>query len=196
MSFYKSLATLTLALLASSGLIHPASAEGKPAKSIQFAGATWQLAWQSHPTEQYSKYEYLTGKDKLPYYQNMLMLEWVVSNNLTPADAANAQIQLLTERKQTDPTVNHQLIKNEQTGEYLLDFILSAEDPEAGYIVEWNAYRYIPYQAADGTTGVQLFAYSTRGYGDEGGRTFLIELKDKRPKIINALISAKVPQLK
>jgi len=195
MSFYKSLATLALALLASAGLIHSASAEGKPAKSIQFAGATWQLAWQSHPTPQYSKYEYLTGKDKLPYYQSMLMLEWL-TNGITVADAANAMVQSLNERKQTDPTVNHQLIKNEQSGEYLLDFILSAQDPEAGYIVEWNAYRYIPYQGAGGSTGLQLFAYSTRGYGDEGARTFLIELKNKRPKIINALISAKVPPLK
>jgi len=186
------LRTLAFALLASATL---AFAEDKtPVQTIQFAGETYQLAWQSQPSPQYSKYEYLSANDKLPFYQNMLMLEWVVSHGMTPVDAANAQIQFLTERKQSDPVVNHELIHNEKTGEYLLDFVLSAKDPEAGYIIEWNAYRYIPYQAADGTSGVQLFAYSARGYGDEGARTFLTTLKDKRPQFMRALISATVPQ--
>jgi len=185
---------LPLALLIFTLLFQQTFAEDKPVQSIQFSGETYQLAWQSQPSAGYSKYEYLTAKDKLPYYQNMLMLEWVISAEVTVADAANAQVQLLNERKKTDPTVNHQLIQNEQTGEYLLDFILSAQDSEAGYIVEWNAYRYIPYQAADGARGVQLLAYSSRGYGEQGARDFLIALKDNRPKIIQALISAKAPQ--
>jgi len=191
--FHKTLSTLALALLAAVSFIHIACAEGKPVQSIVFSGVTYQLAWQSNPSPQYSKYEYLAGKDKLPHYQNMLLLEWVV-NGMTVADAANAQVKFLTERKKTNPVVNHSLIKNEKTGEYLLDFILSAHDPKVGYIVEWNAYRYIPYKTKDGTSGVQLFGYSMRGYGEEGGRNFLISLKDKRSKVIKALIDAKVPQ--
>jgi len=190
---YRRLLTFVLALLPAIGLVHPrVFAQEKPVQSIKFSGVTYRLAWQSQPDAQYSKYEYLPAKEKLPYYQSMMMLE-LLKNGMTPADAARAQVQFLNERKQTDPTVNHRLINNAQTGEYLLDFVLSAEDPKVGQIVEWNAYRYIPYRSADGRSGVQLFGYSARAYGAEDGRKFLMALKNKRPRIIDALVAAKAP---
>jgi len=172
-----------------------AQVDGKPPQSLQFADTTYQLTVQSHPMPGYSQYAYLSRGDKLPYYRNILMLEWLV-NGVSVEEAVESQIDMLEQRKEDgDLTVNHRLIRNETTGEYLLDFILSNDDPNVGNIVEWNAYRYVSFTDADGEDGVQIYGYSSRGYGDDGGRDFLLALKGKREAIIRALASAEVPEL-
>jgi len=172
-----------------------AQVNGKPPQSLQFADTTYQLSLQSHPMPGYSQYAYLSKGDKLPYYRNILMLEWLV-NGVSVEEAVESQIDMLEQRKEDgDLTVNHRLIRNETTGEYLLDFVLSSEDPDVGNIVEWNAYRYVSFTDAHGEDGVQIYGYSARGYGDDGGREFLLDLREKRVSIIQSLASAKIPQL-
>jgi len=168
------------------------SAADAPAARIQFADVTYHLAWRSDPDPDYSKFEYLPQDQELPTYRNMLLLERL-SNGMTVEDVVNHQVDFLTERAQTDPVVQHRLINNESTGEYLLDFVLSGEDEDGDMIVEWNAYRYIPHENADGAQSVLLYGYSARGYGDEGGRAFLIALRKNRIPLMQALISARVP---
>lgn len=192
----KYLAVLALMLLASLGAINQArSAEGTPAPSIEFAGVTYHLAWNSNPTSVYIKYEYLPPDQKLPHYQNMLLLEWL-TNGMTVAEAVGKQVELLRQRRieQNDLVAQHRLLNNERTGEFLLDFLLSGHDPERGRITEWNAYRYVPHRGADGKPGVLLYGYSARAYGDDDGQAFLLDLVESRPQIIQALISASVPQ--
>jgi len=194
-AYGNTLTTLALAWMISIGTIVQAqsqSAMHAPATRIQFADLTYHLAWRSDPAPDYSKFEYLPRDQELPTYRNMLLLEWL-SNGMTVEDAVNHQVDFLQERAQTDPVVQHRLINNESTGEYLLDFVLSGEDADGDMIVEWNAYRYMPYQNADGTNAVLLYGYSARGYGDEGGRAFLIDLRKSRIPTMQALISASVP---
>jgi len=185
--------TLAFVWMTSMGAIAQAqSAANAPATRIQFADVTYHLVWRSDPTPDYSKFEYLPQDQELPTYHNMLLLEWLF-NGMTVEDVVSHQVDFLRERAQTDPVVQHRLIKNESTGEYLLDFVLSGEDDAGDMIVEWNAYRYIPHQSADGRAGVLLYGYSARGYGDEGGRAFLIDLRKSRIPTMQALISASVP---
>jgi len=159
---------------------------------IKFSNITYHLAWRSDPQPGYSKLEYLPKGQKPSSYRNMLLLERL-SNGMTVKDVVGRQVAFLRERKKTDPVVNYDLIQNERTGEYLLDFVMGGVDEKGGSIVEWNAYRYMPYKGADGKSGVQLYGYSARGYGDEGGRKFLTKLRKNRSATIQALVSARLP---
>lgn len=190
----KHLAAFAVTLLACLVTIPQAqSAESTPPPSIVFSDTSYHLAWQSNPTPDYSKYEYLPQDQQLPLYHNMFMVEHL-SNGMTLPQVVQSQVEFMTQRKQTDPVAQHRLISNEATGEFLLDFLLSAEDPEQGTIIEWNAYRYIPQQGANGDHAVLLLGYSARAYGDEEGRNFLIDLQQSRGQIIQTLISSSVPQ--
>jgi len=184
------LAFTLLATLASFGQAR--SAETAPAASLVFADVTYHLAWHSGPAPDYAKYEYLPQDQKLPHYQNMLLLERL-TNGMGVADAVRSQVEFLNQRKESDPVANHRLINNESSGEYLLDFVLSGETEDGETIIEWNAYRYSPWRSADGVQGVQLYGYSARAYGDDDGRDFLINLRETRAQVIQALVSASVP---
>jgi len=187
------LAALAFTLLATLASVGQArSAETAPAARLAFADVTYHLAWHSEPAPDYAKYEYLPQDEELPHYRNMLLLERL-TNGMGVADVVRSQVEFLNQRKESDPVVNHRLINNESTGEYLLDFVLSGETQDGEAIIEWNAYRYSPWRSADGTQGVQLYGYSARAYGDDDGRDFLINLRETRPQIIQALASASVP---
>jgi hypothetical protein len=85
--------------------------------------------------------------------------------------------------------VNWEIIRNNTSGEIILDFILS--DSRAD-IVEWNAYRYARL-GKEG--GVALFAISRRAYGDEAD-DFLVALRKSRLAAIKALAAFNAPILR
>jgi len=195
---YKTLAALAFTLpLTLASFSQARTAEAARAASLTFADVTYHLAWSSQPTPDYIKYEYLPQGEEFPYYHNMLMSELVrLPSGMGVDDAVRNQVEFLKQRKESDPVVNHELIQNKRTGEYLLDFVLSGKTEDGETIIEWNAYRYIPWSSADGTQhGSQLYGYSARAYGDDDGRKFLTDLKKTRPKMIQALADASVPSL-
>jgi len=193
---YKTLAALAFTLpltLASFGQAQ--AAEARRAASLTFAGVTYHLADAAQPSPGYVKYEYLPRGEKFPYYRNMLMSELVVNNSVGVSDLVRSQVEFLKQRKESDPVVNYDVIQNKRTGEELLDFLLSGETEDGKEIIEWNAYRYIPWRSADGAHhGVQLYGYSARAYGEDG-RKFLTDLKETRRQMINALTNSSVPSL-
>jgi len=195
--------TLTLTFLLS--VVPTVYAQSDPPGRINYAGVIYKLVWKSHPSPNYSKYEYLPEGQQLPHYRTLLMLEKITGpgyraidttrcslanngGNLSVDVAACAQIQFLEQRKQVDPITHYEVITHKQRGEVLLDFIASADDAEKGTIIEWDGYRYIPID-----DGVLLYAQSIRAYGDEEGLSFLQALGENRQQWISALISARVP---
>lgn len=117
----------------------------------------------------------------------MLLLE-LVEAGIDVKGALAAQVQTLNQRRGSDPLVNMDLIQNEQSGEAILDFIVSSKDDKGDTIVEWNAYRYAPRGE-----GVMLFAISHRAYGTEAAKSFLGNLKTARPDQINKIAQAELP---
>lgn len=184
------------ALLAQVAITVPAAAQvtdylGAPVP-IEFDGRSYELAWSSRPAENYIKQEYVPSGQNVETYAQMLLVE-VVTGNVKVMDAVQNQIQSLNQRKANDPLVNMSMIRNESTGEVLLDFIVSTKDANGDYIVEWNAYRYAPYNGASGKAGVLLYAISHRAYGNENAKTFLSRLNAFRTAQINALAKAPLP---
>lgn len=152
---------------------------------ISLDGESYALAWSSQPSPSYRKQEYLPAGQQLASYTQMVMVE-AMTGGATIQDAVAIKVDMLKQRKATDPLVNYDVIRNDSTGDMMLDFIMS--DRSTGtLIVEWNAYRYTKLD-----DGVALFAVSRRGYGDQA-KAFLVGLKSMRPKTINALAKLTLP---
>ncbi|MHA6732122.1 hypothetical protein [Devosia sp. A369] len=161
---------------------------------IVFDGTDYLLAWSSQPNAQYTKQEYLPADQSPETYGSMVMVEFLAAD-ITPAAMANAQVEMLNVRKQTDPLVNMAIIENGATGEIILDFIVSTKDTNGEYIVEWNAYRYASAESRDGQIGGLLFAISHRAYGNDAAKEFLGTLKGFSGSQVQALATTALPAL-
>ncbi|KXU37222.1 hypothetical protein AXK11_02650 [Cephaloticoccus primus] len=193
----RSLAALAVALAAAFSPVAHAQASKAPAAptKIEFLEEAYQLAWQSNPQPNYSKYEYLPAGETLARYENMLLLEQL-SNGMDVTQVVRAQVESIKERKKTDSVAQFGgLIENPGTGEVLLDFLLSGHAEDGAIIVEWSAYRYSPVKAANGEPAVRLFGYSKRAYGSDAAMAFLEALDEQRDAFINAVVTAQVPRL-
>lgn len=157
---------------------------------ISFQGQNYTLAWSSRPSAGYVKQAYIPEGQKVESYSEMVLVE-AVHGSLTPMQVAAVQLQSLEARKGSDPVLNHEIIRNEATGEVLLDFLVSDTGANP-IVVEWNAYRYVPL--ANGQ-GVGLFAISRRGYGEDGARSFLGGLGAVRSETISALAGYDIPEM-
>lgn len=157
---------------------------------ISIAGDTYNLAWSSAPRPGYFKQEYLPPGETPGKHSRMVLVE-VVGQGVDVQGALKAQISMLNARKASDPLVNMSVIRNERSGEVLLDFVLSSKRPDGQYIVEWNAYRYMPFEGR----GVTLLGLSRRVEGNDAAKTFLVGLKALRPQLNNALAQYQAPRL-
>ena len=152
---------------------------------IEFLGDAYALSWTSHPTPDYYKQEYLPEGQQTDSYAAMFMVDALTSDTTAQA-AASGQIAGLEARKPNDPMVNYDQISNSETGEVILDFLLSdASGPTP--IIEWNAYRYT--KLGD---GIALYAISRRAYGDDI-EAFLGQLSQMRQDNIGALAAFDLP---
>lgn len=181
---------LTATGFALAALLMPATAQeealGIPGP-IVFEQTAFELAWTSHPSDTYYKQEYLPAGEAVESYSQMFMID-ILTVGANPESAAADMIAGLEQRRGSDPVVNFDMISNEATGELILDFLLS--DSSTGtVIVEWNAYRYVPYG-----DGLMLFAISRRGYGDEASG-FIADLGNWRTSSIESLAVMELPKV-
>jgi len=165
---------------------------GTPA-DITFNNTKFTLAWSSHPNDIYYKQEYVTRRDVVERYNDMVLVDFIVTD-LGAKDAAQAQVNTILERKKTDQVCNYQIIKNEQTGEYILDFVMSESSDDYVNLVEWNGYHYKPYTDKAGHKGVLLFGISHRAYGDDT-MGFLRNLKTYRGDVLKKLMAYPMPEI-
>lgn len=157
---------------------------------VEFNKTKFNLAWTSHPSATYYKQEYTTAQETPEKFTKMIMIE-AVSGEFKLQDIVKAKTNELDGRKSTDPLSNYKVIENKATGEYLLDFILSANNQA---IVEWNAYRYKLIKDKSGKKGLMLFAYSRRAYGS-GADSFLKALQKERTVDIQAVAVYPLPAI-
>lgn len=151
---------------------------------LSIADDTYNLAWSSAPRPGYVKQEYLPRGETPGKHSRMVLVE-VITQGADVTSAVAAQTAMLNARKRHDPLVNMSVMRNEAAGEVLLDFVLGGKRPDGQQMVEWNAYRYIPLKSGSG--GVMLFGLSRRAEGNDAAKAFLSQLKNTRPKLINAL---------
>jgi hypothetical protein len=158
-------------------------------KDFTFQNIKYNLSWSVKDKNHY-KQEYLRTNDTLSNFNKMIFVD-VLLTDVGIKEFVSAKMQEIEKRKGFDPVANYQIIENEQTGEFLLDFLISKDD-----LYEWNAYRYTTINTNKGKA-VLLFAYSFRSF--EGAELklddFFPYLKKNRMDLINTVANYKLPSV-
>src|SRR6516164_9955548 len=182
------LVLLSLSLPAAGAAIDYLSVPGP----ISINQSNYDLAWSSHPKDNFYVQEYVPAGETPEHYSNMILLQVFIGSK-SAKDVVDALVKIIEERGRTDPIVHHKLFQSAAgKDEYLIDF-LQSEGP-AAEVVEWNAYHYKTFTDKSGRTGVLLFGISRRAYGEQV-RPFLIGLKTERIKLRNALSAYPLPEI-
>lgn len=159
---------------------------------LQFNNSSYHLSWSAHPSADFFKQEYLTKGVNPDAYKFMLLLDAVTGNKDIKTVVA-AKVAELKKMKETNPVVQYEVIENANTGEYMLDFLLSANAPDGSIaIIERNVYRYSSFTSKNGIKTVLLFGISNRAYGKDAA-TFLSALKMNRKELVNKVAQQKLP---
>lgn len=160
---------------------------------IEVGETDYVLSWSSNPSDGYYKQEYLPAGAAPESYESMVIVEFLATD-MPLAEVVAAQMQMVNARKASDPVANVAVFQNDQTGELVLDFLMSAKDDKGEFIVEWNGYRYVEAEF-DGKRGSLLFAVSERAYGNDSSEAFLGSLRDFKSQRILDLTKAELPEL-
>lgn len=161
---------------------------------VNFDKKAYYLDWSSNPTANFYKQEYLAKNEITGQYNTMLMIDAVVTNKTVAAVAAE-KIEELKKMKAANPIVNYESFNNPATGEYMIDFLLSANDANGKLsIVERNVYRYKAFTDKSGKKGVLLFGVSKRSYGNNID-SFLKALKASKSELVTLVSKFTLPEI-
>lgn len=159
---------------------------------INFDSTSYKLDWSSHPADAYYKQEYLPAGQVTGKFKSMLLLEVLVSDQ-TVKEIAAQKIEELKQMKQTNPMVNFNSFENPNTGEYIVDFLLTANKADGSIsIIERNVYRYAAFTTKSGQKAILLFGASQREYGNKA-TAFLKGMKTNKDKLVNLVAKYQLP---
>jgi hypothetical protein len=159
---------------------------------LNFDKKAYFLDWSSNPAVNFYKQEYLAKGEITGQYNTMLLIDAVVTTKSVAAVAAE-KIEELKKMKATNPMVNYESFNNPTTGEYMIDFLLSAYTANDNLsIVERNVYRYKAFTDKSGKKGVLLFGVSKRSYGNNID-SFLKALKVSRSELVTLVSKFTLP---
>ena len=162
---------------------------------IVFENKVYDLSWSTHPVANFYKQEYLAKGESVNKYKMMILLD-VVTGEENIKNVVATKVAELKKLKQGNPVVNYEVIDNPKTGEFMIDFLLTANAPDGTIsIVERNVYRYKTFTGKSGQQGILLFGVSTRGYGAGIGQ-FFASLKTNRKELISKVAQFKMPVIK
>ena len=166
----KTLSILRVAAVALLALIAPQAAQ---AADITFLGETYAQAHSDIRTTGNSVVEYVRPTETIGSWSKLAGGHRFPDNSETPKEAVLAFAAVL---KKIDPANRYAIIENPQTGEAIIDFLVSKEGSDT---VEFNIYKYARHPSGNGLIALQ-FAQRF-----ELGKVNADELKAVRSKAID-----------
>lgn len=162
---------------------------------IVFEDQSYQLAWTSHPSNNFYKQEYIPKGDDITKFKKMMLIDLIVGNH-DIRDVVTAKVMELKKLREINPIVNYEILENPTNGEYILDFLLSENSADGNSIMvaERNVYRYRVFKDQSGNKGILLFGISTRSYGQQIDK-FLAGLKSSRKELISSVSQFAIPEV-
>ena len=161
---------------------------------IIFDNKSYDLSWSSHPAANFYKQEYIVKGDNPDKYKTMLLLDMITGQE-NIKEVVGAKIAELKKLKEGNPVVNYEVINNPATGEYMLDFLLTANAADGSItVIERNVYRYKVVTDKSAQKSVMLFGISTRAYGNAVD-AFFASLKSNRKILMNNVARVKMPEI-
>jgi hypothetical protein len=161
---------------------------------LKFNGTSFFLSWSDHPKDFYYIQEYLPEGEKGENFNQMLTLH-LFDKNTSAEGSMRQKIKELELRKKTDQLCNYEVNESPDGKEFIIDCILSQSKDDKVTIAEFNLYRYKQIDLGNNKTGILVYAYSKRSYGD-AITDFLKKLTDDRPKMLHSMIYTTLPFVK
>ncbi|MGC4034979.1 MAG: hypothetical protein QM764_03385 [Chitinophagaceae bacterium] len=159
---------------------------------VDFNKKSYKLNWTSHPSANYYKQEYLAAGESADKFTSMVMLE-ALTGNTTIKELVAAKVNELKTMKENNPYVNYESFTNGHTGEYMLDFLVTANGADGKIaIAERNVYRYTTFSDKSGNKGVLLFGIATRSYG-AATNNFITSLKTTKKELVDKVSQSNMP---
>src|SRR5579871_178830 len=136
---------------------------------LTFDNTNYNLAWSSHPSENYYMQEYIPQSDSIDNFNKMILINIITSNSIKIDEVVSAKISELTKMQKANPVIQFKVYNNKKTGEHMIDFLLSENEPDGNHLklVERNVYRYKQFVDKSGQKGILLVGTSTRSYGHD-----------------------------
>lgn len=158
---------------------------------ITIGKKTHLLSWAANPVAGFYKQEYIPAGENENKFRSMVLID-VSLGDFILKNIVDAKMEELKKMKETNPMVNYEVFQ--KNGEYLLDFLLSANSPDGKTmnIVERNVYRYKLFTDKAGKKGVLLFGVSVRSYGNDIDN-FLKSLKTDKSTLLNEVAQFTMP---
>ena len=189
-------ATFTLLNISMGQTNKPATNYMAISSPIVFDGKAYILNWSSHPATNFYKQEYLLKEEVEGKYKTMVLID-AITGKQELKDVVSAKVSEIIKMKESNPLINYETIRNPKTGEYMLDFIMTANANDGSIsIIERNVYRYRNFTDKAGNKSVMLFGVSSRAYGADAANQFLISLKRNRKDLISKVAQFKIPDIK
>lgn len=161
---------------------------------IMFENKPYGLSWTSHPAPDFYKQEYLVKGDDPNKFHAMILVDVVTGQSAVKTVLA-AKVAELKKMKAGNPMINFEVIENPKTGEYILDFLLTANAADGTIAVaERNVYRYKAFKNKGGQAGVLLFGVSNRVYGADV-TSFFTSLKAGRKDLVTKVAQVAMPDI-
>ncbi len=161
---------------------------------VSFDNKSYKLDWSSHPSPDFYKQEYLPAGEATGKFKTMLLID-VSTDGKTIKEIAGQKVEELNQMKQTNPMVNYNAFENAASGEYMIDFLLTANAADGSIdIIERNVYRYKSITATSGEKAVLLFGVSKRAYGKDAD-AFLATLKTNKNELVNLVAKFALPEI-
>ncbi|MEO8772209.1 MAG: hypothetical protein ABI402_19070 [Ferruginibacter sp.] len=162
---------------------------------VSFNSGSYNLSWSSHPSDNFYKQEYIQKGDNADKFKTMILID-VATSNISIKDIVAMKIEELKKMKLSNPMVNYETFDNPKSGEYMIDFLLSANaaDGKTIDVVERNVYRYKTITDKSGKKAVVLFGVSTRSYGNDIDK-FLVSLKSTKKDLVNVVAKFEMPAI-
>jgi len=162
--------------------------------ALSFNNLAYGLSWTSHPSADYYKQEYIPKGETAEKFTSMLMLE-VLTSNVSVKDVVANKMAELQRMKAGNPYVKFETTNNPATGEYILDFTVTANSQNGQILIaERNVYRYNALANKTGGKGVLLLGMSVRSYG-AGAKKFLADVEAGRPVLVKKVKEFKIPAI-
>lgn len=161
--------------------------------SVSFNDEDYFLAWSSFSNENFYKQEYLRkGEDFDRGFNKMILID-VLHGDFTPKDIALKKAQEIEARKKVDAVANYKIIDNPNTGEYIIDFLMSDSE---GALYEFNIYRYQAIETPKGKA-VMLFGLCQRSFANAELpiKEFFSYLQNNRMTLIKTIASMELPEV-
>lgn len=159
-------------------------------KTLSFDNTKYTLGWSTHPQDFQYLQEYFPKGQTPGNFTDMFSI-WLFVGDFPANTWVQNMVNSYTERQKTDKICRYQTYKNE--GEYMIDCLLGESSDGNMTAVGFNVYRCKNIVVGDKQALLICF-YSGQAAGDEI-TPFLQDLKDRRMKLIEAMINFQMPTI-